>query len=54
MTSLKYVFAAPPFEMLSVESGSTSLERLESANDRCDLIIVDQKNAETHRRGIGR
>ena len=50
----EYVFAAPRFEMLSVDSGSTALERLESANDRYDLIIVDQKDAESHWRGIGR
>jgi CheY-like chemotaxis protein len=43
MTSLKYVFAAPRFEVLSVDSGTAALERLESAKDPYDLIIVDQK-----------
>lgn len=42
-TSLKYVFASPRFEVLSVDSGAAALARLEAAGDPYDLIIVDQK-----------
>lgn len=42
-TSLKYVFASPRFEVLSVESGAAALAQLETAVDPYDLIIVDQK-----------
>ncbi len=42
-TSLKYVFASPRFEVLSVDNGAAALEQLETVADPYDLIIVDQK-----------
>ncbi len=42
-TSLKYVFTSPRFEVLTVDSGSAALARLETLGDPYDLIIVDQK-----------
>ncbi len=42
-TSLKYVFAGPRFEVLSVDSGAAALARLEAADHPYDLLIVDQK-----------
>lgn len=42
-TSLKYDFASPRFEVLSVDSGAVALDRLEAVGDPYDFIIVDQK-----------
>ena len=42
-TSLKFVFASPRFEVLSVDSGAAALDRLAIVTDPYDLIIVDQK-----------
>ncbi len=41
--SLKYVFADPRYELLSVDSGTAALATLETTPDPYDLIIVDQK-----------
>ena len=41
--SLKYVFAGPRFEVLSVDSGNAALAKLDGSSDPYDLIIVDQK-----------
>ncbi len=41
--SLKYVFAGPRYEVLSVDSGSAALAKLAANPEPYDLIIVDQK-----------
>jgi CheY-like chemotaxis protein len=41
--SLRYVFAGPRYEVLSVEDGYSALEKLDAAPDPYDAIIVDQK-----------
>ena len=41
--SLKFVFAGPRFEVLSVDDGNAALAKIEATPDPYDLIIVDQK-----------
>jgi CheY-like chemotaxis protein len=41
--SLRYVFAGPRYEVLSVEDGYSALEKLDTTPDPYDAIIVDQK-----------
>ena len=41
--SLKFVFAGPGYEVLSVASGDAALASLETPADPYDVIIVDQK-----------
>lgn len=44
--SMKYVFAAPDYELTCAESGSAALAKLEANSDLFDVIIVDQKMPE--------
>ena len=41
--SLRYVFAGPRYEVLSVEDGYTALAKLDDPSEHYDAIIVDQK-----------
>ena len=41
--SLKYVFAAPRYEVTCVENGDAALARLDANSDPYDVIIVDEK-----------
>ena len=41
--SLRYIFAGPRYEVLSVEDGLSALEKLNETPDPYDLIIVDEK-----------
>lgn len=41
--SLRYIFAAPRYEVTGVENGNDALARLDANSDRYDVIIVDQK-----------
>jgi CheY-like chemotaxis protein len=41
--SLKFVFAGPRYEVLSVDDGNAALAKLDNSSDPYDLIIVDQK-----------
>jgi two-component system response regulator (stage 0 sporulation protein F) len=41
--SLKYVFAAPRYEVTCVENGDAALARLDANSDPYDVIFVDQK-----------
>ncbi len=59
--SMKFVFAAPRFEVRTAENGIVALDQLEADTTPYDLIIVDQKMptitgvelvAEIRRRGL--
>jgi two-component system, response regulator, stage 0 sporulation protein F len=41
--SLRYVFAEPRYEVLSVEDGNAALAKLDEPSEHYDAIIVDQK-----------
>lgn len=41
--SLRYVFAGPSYELLSVEDGDAALAKLDDPSQSYDAIIVDQK-----------
>lgn len=41
--SLRYVFAEPRYEVLSVEDGYAALAKLDEPSEHYDAIIVDQK-----------
>jgi DNA-binding response OmpR family regulator len=41
--SLRYVFAGPRYEVLSVEDGYSALAKLEDISEHYDAIIVDEK-----------
>ena len=41
--SMRYVFAAPRYEMTCVGDGNAALARLQPGSHRYDVIIVDQK-----------
>lgn len=41
--SLRYVFAEPRYEVLSVEDGYAALAKLDDRSEHYDAIIVDQK-----------
>ena len=41
--SLRYVFAGPRYEVLSVEDGYAALAKLDDRSEHYDAIIVDQK-----------
>ena len=41
--SLRYIFAAPRYEVTGVENGDAALARLDAGSASFDVIIVDQK-----------